>query len=118
MSPTVWSGVRTLARNELDQRLVGRPSRTNFIERDVETFLEDLARLDGADAPADVGMCEVVAEKATSRPRWKIGLSTQTSLMCPVPIQGSLVMSTSPGLHASRGPCRAGSGARWRAACR
>ena len=47
--------------------------------------------------PPMSGMCEVVAEKATSRPPWKIGLSTETSLMWPVPIQASLVMSTSPG---------------------
>ena len=47
--------------------------------------------------PPMSGMCEVVAEKATSLSRWKIGLSTETSLMWPVPIQASLVMSTSPG---------------------
>jgi hypothetical protein len=47
--------------------------------------------------PPMSGMCDVVAEKATRRPRWKIGLSTETSLMWPVPIQASLVMSTSPG---------------------
>ena len=43
------------------------------------------------------GMCDVVAENATRRPARKSGLSTLTSLMCPVPIQASLVMRTSPG---------------------
>jgi hypothetical protein len=31
--------------------------------------------------PPMSGMCEVVAENATSRSRWKTGLSTETSLM-------------------------------------
>jgi hypothetical protein len=47
--------------------------------------------------PPMSGMCEVVAEKATRRSPWKIGLSTETSLMWPVPSQASLVMRTSPG---------------------
>ena len=47
--------------------------------------------------PPMSGMCEVVAENATSRPARKIGLRTLTSLMCPVPIHASFVMRTSPG---------------------
>src|SRR5215469_13730156 len=59
--------------------------------------------------PPMSGMCEVVAEKATKRPSWKIGFARHTSLMCPVPCQGSLVMSTSPGRRSwpnSRRKCR------------
>ena len=51
--------------------------------------------------PPISGMCEVVAEKATSRSRWKIGLTSETSLMWPVPCHGSFVMSTSPGFSPS-----------------
>src|SRR5215468_6601059 len=59
--------------------------------------------------PPMSGMCDVVAEKATKRPSWKIGFARHTSLMCPVPCQGSLVMSTSPGCRLpanSRRKCR------------
>ena len=48
--------------------------------------------------PPMSGMCAVVEEKAMRRSPRKIGLTRHTSLMCPVPIQGSLVMRTSPGL--------------------
>ena len=51
--------------------------------------------------PPMSGMCEVVAAKATSRSPWKIGFTRQTSLMWPVPCQGSLVMKTSPGFMPS-----------------
>ena len=98
MSPTVWSGVRTLARRSDTSVSSVRPSRISFDERDVEALLEQLARLDGADAAADVGhVRRGGGEGHEAGPPWKIGLSTQTSLMCPVPIHGSLVISTSPG---------------------
>jgi hypothetical protein len=74
-----------------------RPSRMSFISGmwmpSSNTSRASMAR----SRPPISGMCEVVAENATRRPARKIGLSTHTSLMCPVPIHASLVMSTSPG---------------------
>ena len=52
------------------------------------------------------GACAVEALKATSRPSRKIGLATVMSGRWPVPIQRSLVMSTSPGSSASAGKKR------------
>ena len=97
MSPTVWSGVRTLARIISIRVSSARPSRMSFINGmcspSSNTSRASIARK----RPPMSGMCEVVAENATRRPARKIGLRTLTSLMCPVPIHASLVMSTSPG---------------------
>ena len=97
MSPSVWSGVRTLARRRRISVSSGCPSRTNFVSGmctpSSNTSRASMARM----RPPMSGMCEVVAEKATSRPPWKIGFTRHTSLRCPVPIQGLLVMRTSPG---------------------
>src|SRR5437867_12221244 len=55
--------------------------------------------------PPMSGMCEVVAENATSRPARKIGLRTLTSLICPVPIQAAALDEPflTRGLEAVRG---------------
>ena len=45
----------------------------------------------------------MVPEKPTRRPRWKIGIAMVTSGRWPVPIQGSLVITQSPGCHCSIG---------------
>src|SRR5215813_14172113 len=109
MSPMVWSGVRTLARMRLMRvwsRCPSRMMRLNGMWRpSSKSSRASMART----RPPMSGMCEVVAEKATRRPPWKIGFTRHTSLMCPVPSQGSLVMSTSPGrrsLPNSRRKCR------------
>src|SRR5215472_7658409 len=109
MSPMVWSGVRTLARMRLMRvwsRCPPRMMRLNGMWiPSSKSSRASMART----RPPMSGMCEVVAEKATRRPPWKIGFARHTSLMCPVPSQGSLVMSTSPGrrsLPNSRRKCR------------
>src|SRR5204862_43329 len=97
MSPIVWWGGRTLARISATIVPSTRPSRTSrasgMCRPSSKISRASMARM----RPPMSGMCEVVAEKATSRSRWKIGLRTETSLMWPVPIHASLVMRTSPG---------------------
>src|SRR5215467_716826 len=97
MSPMVWSGVRTLARMRLMSVWSRCPSRMMRLNgRWMPSSKSSRASMARTRPPMS-GMCDVVAEKATKRPPWKIGFARHTSLMCPVPCQGSLVMRTSPG---------------------
>ena len=114
--PGVHQLVGAHLRPDVAHRLVGRPhvgadeAQQGLVrlapapepgERDVQALLEELARLDGPDAAADVGHVRGGGgegdQPVGAALRWKIGFTSETSLMCPVPCQGSLVMRTSPG---------------------
>ena len=67
-------------------------------DRHVEAFLVDLAApAPGMPRPPISTTCRVQAKSATAPAPRKVGVTTTKSLRWPVPIQGSLVMKTSPG---------------------
>ena len=89
--------------DDLQQLLVRLAAVEELRHRDAQPLLEDLVRLAREDLSADVRRVAEVAEVADDPPFAKTGVTTVKSLSWPEVIQGSLVISTSPGPSVSGG---------------
>ena len=105
MSPTVCSGVRTLVRISDSSVSSGRPSRSRYISGMWKPSSNSSRASTDRILPPMSGTWAAVAAKPTSRSPAKTGLTRQMSLRWPVPIQGLLVMNTSPGRMRSAPIC-------------
>ena len=97
------SGLRTFCRMKSNAVVFGCPPLEQLHARNLQAFLEDLARGRRPHDAADVRHVRDDADEADEPPSRNTGRAALTSLRWPVPIHGSLVTMKSPAFHCSIG---------------
>jgi len=102
-SPRTWRGSREFAISSANRVSFGRPASISFMcGTESPSSKTEVASATKPRPPTSMTW-QVEAKKPIRRPLRKAGVTVTKSNRCPVPIQGSLVTSTSPGFSERAG---------------